>query len=55
MNDSISQAIQGIPLNYYIWLSTALFVIGVLGNNPFGDYLQQVVNGESWKSHPIVV
>ena len=31
------------------------FVIGVLGNNPFGDYLQQVVNGESWKSHPIVV
>ena len=31
MNDSVSQAIQGIPLNYYIWLSTALFVIGVLG------------------------
>jgi NADH-quinone oxidoreductase subunit K len=31
MNDSASQAIQGVPLNYYIWLSTALFVIGVLG------------------------
>ena len=31
MNDPVSQAIQGIPLNYYIWLSTALFVIGVLG------------------------
>lgn len=31
MNDSVSQAIQQIPLNYYIWLSTALFVIGVLG------------------------
>lgn len=31
MNDPISQAIQGVPLNYYIWLSTALFVIGVLG------------------------
>lgn len=31
MNDSVSQALQGIPLNYYIWLSSALFVIGVLG------------------------
>ncbi len=31
MNDSVSQAIQGIPLNYYLWLSAALFVIGVLG------------------------
>lgn len=31
MNDSVTQAIQGLPLNHYIWLSTALFVIGVLG------------------------
>ena len=31
MNDPISQTIQGVPLNYYLWLSTALFVIGVLG------------------------
>lgn len=31
MNDSVSQVIQGVPLNYYVWLSTALFVIGVLG------------------------
>ena len=31
MNDPVSQAIQGVPLNYYVWLSTALFVIGVLG------------------------
>jgi NADH-quinone oxidoreductase subunit K len=31
MNNSLSQAIQGVPLNYYIWLSTVLFVIGVLG------------------------
>jgi NADH-quinone oxidoreductase subunit K len=31
MNDNVTQAVQGIPLNYYIWLSTALFVIGVLG------------------------
>ena len=31
MNSSVTQAIQGVPLNYYIWLSTALFAIGVLG------------------------
>ena len=31
MNDSVSQSLQGVPLNYYIWLSAALFVIGVLG------------------------
>jgi NADH-quinone oxidoreductase subunit K len=31
MNSSLSQAVQGVPLNYYIWLSTLLFVIGVLG------------------------
>lgn len=31
MNGDVTQAIQGIPLNYYIWLSTALFVIGVMG------------------------
>jgi NADH-quinone oxidoreductase subunit K len=31
MNDSVTQAVQGIPLNYYLWLSTVLFVIGVLG------------------------
>lgn len=31
MNNAVTQAIQGVPLNYYIWLSTTLFVIGVLG------------------------
>jgi NADH-quinone oxidoreductase subunit K len=31
MTDSVTQAVQGVPLNYYIWLSTVLFVIGVLG------------------------
>lgn len=31
MNNSVTQAIQGVPLNYYIWLSTILFAIGVLG------------------------
>jgi NADH-quinone oxidoreductase subunit K len=28
---NITQAIQGIPLNHYIWLSSALFAIGVMG------------------------
>jgi NADH-quinone oxidoreductase subunit K len=31
MNDPVSQAISSVPLNHYIWLSSALFVIGVLG------------------------
>lgn len=31
MNENVAQAVQGVPLNYYIWLSTALFAIGVLG------------------------
>lgn len=31
MDNNITQAIQGVPLNYYIWLSTILFGIGVLG------------------------
>lgn len=31
MNESVSQAVRGVPLDYYIWLSTALFVVGVLG------------------------
>ncbi len=29
--NNVSEAIQGVPMNYYIWLSTALFIIGVLG------------------------
>lgn len=29
--NNVTQAIQGVPMNYYIWLSTALFIIGVLG------------------------
>src|SRR5918995_4245627 len=31
MNNSVTEAMQGVPLNYYIWLSTILFVIGVMG------------------------
>ena len=29
--NNVSGTIQSIPMNYYIWLSTALFIIGVLG------------------------
>lgn len=31
MNNNVTQAIHDVPLNYYIWLSSTLFVIGVLG------------------------
>lgn len=31
MNNTVTDAVQSVPLNYYIWLSTTLFVIGVLG------------------------
>ena len=31
MKDSIVQTVQGIPLNYYVFLSSALFAIGVMG------------------------
>lgn len=31
MTDSLTQSGQGLPLDYYIVLSTALFVIGVVG------------------------
>ena len=30
-------------------------VIGVLGDNPFGSYLDEIVSGESIKGHPVVV
>ncbi|GAB2769490.1 hypothetical protein GCM10027275_09980 [Rhabdobacter roseus] len=33
----------------------APLVIGVLGENPFGTYLREVVTGETMGSHPIVV
>jgi NADH-quinone oxidoreductase subunit K len=29
--NNFTQAVQGVPLNYYIWLSAVLFVIGVMG------------------------
>ncbi|HEU4633924.1 MAG TPA: YfiR family protein [Flavisolibacter sp.] len=35
--------------------STSPFVIGILGENPFGSYLSSVVEGEKAGSHPIIV
>lgn len=34
---------------------TSPFVIGILGNDPFGLYIDKVVEGEKVDSHPIVV
>lgn len=31
------------------------FVIGILGNNPFGNFLHEVVKGEKMEDHPITV
>jgi NADH-quinone oxidoreductase subunit K len=31
MSDNITEGIMVVPLTHYIWLSSALFVIGVLG------------------------
>jgi hypothetical protein len=33
----------------------APFVIGILGGDPFGDFLDQLVTGETIQNHPIVV
>lgn len=33
----------------------APFVIGILGNNPFGDFLDETVRGENIDGHPLVV
>lgn len=33
----------------------APFVIGVLGENPFGTYLRETVSGEKKENHPIIV
>lgn len=31
------------------------FVIGILGENPFNNYLEQIVSGEKINNHPIVI
>jgi hypothetical protein len=31
------------------------FVIGILGENPFGSYLEEVIAGEKLNGHPLVV
>jgi YfiR/HmsC-like len=33
----------------------APMVIGVIGDNPFGSYLQETVSGEKVNGHPVVV
>lgn len=43
------------------WPSTSFeavnspFVIGILGNDPFGTYIDETVNGENAGQHPIVI
>lgn len=31
------------------------FVIGILGENPFGNYLREIIAGESVKGHPLTI
>ncbi len=31
------------------------FVIGILGENPFGNYLREIVAGESVNGHPLII
>ncbi|MFT3911726.1 MAG: YfiR family protein [Ferruginibacter sp.] len=35
--------------------ATSPFVIGILGNDPFGNYIDETVSGESTGEHPIVI
>jgi hypothetical protein len=43
------------------WPSTSFesedspFIIGIIGNNPFGNYLEETVLGEKVGPHPIVI
>ncbi len=43
------------------WPSTAFnsaadpFVIGILGEDPFGDYIKETIAGEQFMGHPLVV
>src|SRR4051812_20693584 len=31
------------------------FVIGILGNDPFGNYLKEAVSGEKVNGHPLII
>lgn len=31
------------------------FVIGIIGNDPFGPYIEELVDGESFGDHPIII
>ena len=35
--------------------SDAPFIIGIVGKDPFGDYIDQTVRGEKMMNHPLVV
>ena len=35
--------------------SDAPFVIGIVGNDPFGNYLEETVKGEKMKDHPLII
>lgn len=35
--------------------SNAPFVIGIIGNDPFGNYIEEAVAGENISGHPIIV
>lgn len=43
------------------WPSTAFssanapFVIGIMGTDPFGDYIEEIVKGENIQGHPIII
>lgn len=34
---------------------TAPFIIGIIGNNPFGTYLEDIIDQEKVNDHPIIV
>lgn len=34
---------------------TSPFVIGIIGNDPFGGYIREIVKGEKVGSHPIII
>jgi len=50
---NFTQFIEWSPSSFIS--AQAPFVIGVLGENPFGSYLEDVVAGEKVNGHPLVV
>jgi len=50
---NFTQFVEWAPSSFIS--AQAPFVIGVLGENPFGSYLEDVVSGEKVNGHPLVV